>query len=490
MEPESEAAVPNQQEEELPPLPMKGVTEPLDTDVLCGRGGAALRHPGNKTYRTLVQLNKGLYITCIKSEKLKISKSIVAAIREQRGRFLEKNKDGTWDDIGEKKAVEKTSQALREGQPKLKRQIAELGGSAAAAMAQNQGYSAPPAALAPQPRANSYSSADGSLAAAAVAFAANEYAQYETASQQPPVLDEATATAFQHHSFLQNNLNPAMNPVSPNTEAAMHSSTLSAEAMPPPPNHQMPPTDILQQLSISNIQEEVEPAVNRMRPSMLQRGSWIAHELGVDPQSTRSLLSEFSSYGMNESIMNMDTASRRSLIGLDLTCPDYSISPPTSSDQRGGESPKSSSPTPMDRRRFFAKMKYARPASGRMNASSGRAGMMTGSSARTFGDFHMVDSQMSLYSNMSSIGDAEAEPLESRRSLMSGLSKISDAGDGTNISIFSDLSKKIGNVSTRSMAMSEISNIDDLDSEDSPDSKPNASSSPPQPMTSTSMEFE
>lgn len=48
----------------------------------------------------------------------------------------------------------------------------------------------------------------------------------------------------------------------------------------------------------------------------------------------------------------------------------------------------------------------------------------------------------------------------SRRSLMSGLSKISDSSDVN--SIFSDLSKKIGNVSTRSIAMSEFSNIDEF----------------------------
>jgi hypothetical protein len=46
-------------------------------------------------------LNKGLYTTCLKTEKLKISRSIVAAIREQQGRFLEKDsKSGTWYDIG------------------------------------------------------------------------------------------------------------------------------------------------------------------------------------------------------------------------------------------------------------------------------------------------------------------------------------------------------------------------------------------------------
>jgi hypothetical protein len=114
-------------------LPMEDIACPLDTDVLCGRGGATLRHPGNQTYRSLVQLNKGLYITVLKVEKLKISKSIVAAIREQKGRFLEKDTNtGKWYDIGDKKATEKTSQALREGQPKQKQKVEELGGNTTA----------------------------------------------------------------------------------------------------------------------------------------------------------------------------------------------------------------------------------------------------------------------------------------------------------------------------------------------------------------------
>ena len=107
---------------------MKEIAEPRETDVLCGRGGAALRHAGNQTYRRLVNLNKGLYITCMKTEKLKISRSIVAAIREQKGRFLERDaKKEIWFDIGDKKAVEKTSQALREGQPKLRKKMVEMG---------------------------------------------------------------------------------------------------------------------------------------------------------------------------------------------------------------------------------------------------------------------------------------------------------------------------------------------------------------------------
>jgi len=123
--------------------PETGVTNPGPNDVICGRGGAALRHPGNLAYRKLVNLNKGLYATCLKAEKLRISKSIVSAIREVKGRFLEredgkistsldeKDENGnpvTWRDIGDRRAIEKTSQALREGQPKLLKKLKEMCG--------------------------------------------------------------------------------------------------------------------------------------------------------------------------------------------------------------------------------------------------------------------------------------------------------------------------------------------------------------------------
>ena len=114
-------------------VPLKRVENPLPPDVLCGRGGAAQRHGGNLHYRTLVNSNKPYYCTCPKPEKLRISKSIVAAVRESNGRFLERALDGLYYDIGDKKAVEKTSQALREGQPKLRRRIQELQAESGAA---------------------------------------------------------------------------------------------------------------------------------------------------------------------------------------------------------------------------------------------------------------------------------------------------------------------------------------------------------------------
>lgn len=65
------------------------------------------------------------------SQKMSISRSIVEAVRslDPPGRFLEKDPDaGLWSDVGHKKAVEKTSQALRDGAASLRKQLsADMG---------------------------------------------------------------------------------------------------------------------------------------------------------------------------------------------------------------------------------------------------------------------------------------------------------------------------------------------------------------------------
>lgn len=67
---------------------------------------------------------QGLYAKCPKSDKSKISKGIVAAVREMGGSFLELDEaTGIYHDIGDKKACEKTSQALREGQTKVRQKL-------------------------------------------------------------------------------------------------------------------------------------------------------------------------------------------------------------------------------------------------------------------------------------------------------------------------------------------------------------------------------
>jgi hypothetical protein len=78
-------------------------------------------------YRSLINSNKATYLISTKEEKTAISRSIVATIRKQQGRFLERGKDQIWYDIGDAKATEKTSQALREGQPDLRQKMIDRG---------------------------------------------------------------------------------------------------------------------------------------------------------------------------------------------------------------------------------------------------------------------------------------------------------------------------------------------------------------------------
>mmetsp|Transcript_31361 Transcript_31361/g.66563 ORF Transcript_31361/g.66563 Transcript_31361/m.66563 type:complete len:511 (-) Transcript_31361:203-1735(-) len=106
---------------EAPAVP---VIAPTCRDVLNGRGQGVQRHPGNEKYRKLVFVNKGLYAKCPKTDKIKISRGIVAAVRELGGRFLEMDeRTQVYYDIGDKKATEKTSQALREGLSKIRKQM-------------------------------------------------------------------------------------------------------------------------------------------------------------------------------------------------------------------------------------------------------------------------------------------------------------------------------------------------------------------------------
>lgn len=114
-------------------------------DVLCGRGGLTNQHAGNEWFRRLVRSNRGLYRSCPKHTKLLVAKAIVQAVQQQDppGRFLEvADKDaGTWIQINYKRAVDKTSQALREkeqpapgsavGNP-LNSEVAQLAAQAAA----------------------------------------------------------------------------------------------------------------------------------------------------------------------------------------------------------------------------------------------------------------------------------------------------------------------------------------------------------------------
>ena len=87
--------------------------KPNVADVLCGRGGKVNKHAGNIVYRKVVEHNKSYYQSVHKKHRILVSQSIVRAILNYGGRFMgQKGKE--WTPICFKRAVQKTSQALRE----------------------------------------------------------------------------------------------------------------------------------------------------------------------------------------------------------------------------------------------------------------------------------------------------------------------------------------------------------------------------------------
>jgi len=108
--------------------PLKDIKEPHLNDVMYGRGGGTNHHLGNKRYRKMVESRKLKYVNSKRLDKPLVALEIIREWRAQlpSGRFLKYNdKGGTWEDVGDKKAREKTSQALREKAPQIRKQQQE-----------------------------------------------------------------------------------------------------------------------------------------------------------------------------------------------------------------------------------------------------------------------------------------------------------------------------------------------------------------------------
>ena len=107
---------------------LHGIVHPHEHDVLSGRGNFVNYHAGNEHFRSLVRKHKVAYVACPKPQKGKFSKLILDEIRARNppGRFLKQDmKTKLWYDIGEKKALDKTRQALREGAPTIMKELGE-----------------------------------------------------------------------------------------------------------------------------------------------------------------------------------------------------------------------------------------------------------------------------------------------------------------------------------------------------------------------------
>ncbi|KAG7337328.1 hypothetical protein IV203_014102 [Nitzschia inconspicua] len=85
-----------------------------DSDVIFGRGGQSITHPGNQSFRRLILAHQDYYQDLKDAkEKTDFSSDFVAMIHEQGGRFLKKDDHG-WYEVTFEAARYKVSQALRD----------------------------------------------------------------------------------------------------------------------------------------------------------------------------------------------------------------------------------------------------------------------------------------------------------------------------------------------------------------------------------------
>mmetsp|Transcript_12369 Transcript_12369/g.14135 ORF Transcript_12369/g.14135 Transcript_12369/m.14135 type:complete len:271 (-) Transcript_12369:135-947(-) len=98
-------------------IPSHDTSKPHQNDVICGRGGMANYHNGNMRFRDVVKGFEIRYNTSSRRNKPNVAHEVVNMIRYQNppGRFLKKDKPtGTWHEIGDKMAVQKTCQVFRD----------------------------------------------------------------------------------------------------------------------------------------------------------------------------------------------------------------------------------------------------------------------------------------------------------------------------------------------------------------------------------------
>ena len=116
--------LPNDDDHGPAPVPAseEGINYFNDNDVLSGRGGGTNVHPGNRNFRDLINMHRRAYLKARKNDKPAISRAIVRGIRENNGAFLKRDeKTGLWFEIGDDAAREKTSQALRQRAPEMRK---------------------------------------------------------------------------------------------------------------------------------------------------------------------------------------------------------------------------------------------------------------------------------------------------------------------------------------------------------------------------------
>jgi hypothetical protein len=90
--------------------------KPSVTDILCGRGGTCLEHPGNKIFSEVVRANVQKYIEAPKRvDKGLVVSSVVDSIKASGVRFIKQDKHSKlYCELSHDQAHEKTGHAIRD----------------------------------------------------------------------------------------------------------------------------------------------------------------------------------------------------------------------------------------------------------------------------------------------------------------------------------------------------------------------------------------
>eukprot|EP00978_Attheya_sp_CCMP212_P042035 scaffold249608_cov47-Attheya_sp.AAC.1 len=110
----------------LPWVGERGIRTPSENDVMSGRGKSVHYHWGNVQFLMLVKQSRRSYVLAPKHEKGKFAVDIVAEINamDPPGRFLIRDPEsGFWNEMNRIDSVNRTRQCLREGAPKLLKEL-------------------------------------------------------------------------------------------------------------------------------------------------------------------------------------------------------------------------------------------------------------------------------------------------------------------------------------------------------------------------------
>jgi hypothetical protein len=100
-----------------PTLALPASYKPSNYDVVCGRGKGSYNRPGNRRFRTIVQLHMGEYQASGKVDKTMVLNRIMDLVQAQNegtARFVKRGNDGLFTVISDDLAREKVGHAIRE----------------------------------------------------------------------------------------------------------------------------------------------------------------------------------------------------------------------------------------------------------------------------------------------------------------------------------------------------------------------------------------